>query len=371
MPFKIAREELLRAARSVVPGLSPREIVEQQDSLVFKNGDVHTYNEQVFCRCPSGLPAGFPVIVVKAKKFIGQLTRLPDTEVEIEVEDKTLVVRGKRRRLRFRGETEILLPIDTLVMPKDKEWKKLNPDFTEAVGVVGESASTDASAQRFTCVHVHPNYMEACDGDQATRYTFKTGVTKPILVKRDALRFVPNTDPMHLAEVGGWLVFRNADGLIIGCQRYGEEFENLDRLFEYRGAKTVLPKLLTTEIEIAADFAKEDSDNPRVRIDLKPGWLKVTGAGDSGDYEAVKKIRYDGPEMKFQALPRLLLAVLKLATECEIDSKTYHLIVRGENYSYVASFDRTTGDKKVKPSKNGKPKKAETAAVTEGDDDGN
>lgn len=341
-PYPIAKEELLRAARSVVPGLSPREVVEQQDSLVFKKGRIVTFNDQVFCRAPSGLPKDFPTIVVKAKKFIGQLGRLPDSEVKLSVEDKVLVVTGKRRKLRFRGETEVLLPIDTLTIPKDEAWRKVPSDFAEAVGIVGESASTDASAQRFTCVHIHPTHMEACDGDQATRYTMKTGVKKPILVKRDALRYVPNTDPTHFAEVEGWLMFRNPDNLIIGCHRYAEEYDNLDRLFGYTGTKTTLPKLLSTEVALAAEFSKEDADNPRVRIDLKAGWMRITGVGDSGEYEATKKVRYDGPPMSFLVLPNLLTAVLKLATDCEIDTKHYHLIVRGDNYSFVASFDKAT-----------------------------
>lgn len=346
--FKMAREEILRAARSVVPGLSPKEIVEQQDSLVFKGGRIITFNDQVFCRTSSGLPKYFPTIIVKAKKFIGQLTRLPDPEIELEVEDKNLIIKGKRRKLRFRGETEVLLPIDTLSIPKNEEWVKIPSGFTEAVGIVGESASSDASAQRFTCIHINTDYMEACDGDQATRYKIKTKVKEPILVKRDALRYVPNTDPTHFAEVPGWLMFRNAEGLIIGCHRYAEEYTNLDHLFGYSGTKTTLPKLLSTEVGIAAEFAKEDSDNPRIRIDLKDNWLRITGVGDSGDYEALKKIKYTGPPMSFLAMPNLLIAVLKLATDCEIDTKNYHLIVRGEDYSYVASLDKTSQKKKEK-----------------------
>ena len=53
--MKIQREELIRKLESVQPGLAVRETIEQSSTFVFYHGDVHTLNDEVYCRCPSGL----------------------------------------------------------------------------------------------------------------------------------------------------------------------------------------------------------------------------------------------------------------------------------------------------------------------------
>jgi DNA polymerase III sliding clamp (beta) subunit (PCNA family) len=346
MSTTIAREQLLRTVRSVIPGLTARAIQEQSDSIGFKDGYATTYNEAVFCRAPSGLPKELTA-VVKAKKLITILDKMPDVEIAVEVIDGRFVLSGNRgrRRIKFAMEKEVLLPIDTILTPKKDDWIRIHDDFTDAIGVVGECASTNAQAPRFTCVHIHPKFMEACDGDQLLRYPFNTGVKAPILVKRDSLRYVPGADPTHMAETDSWIFFRNAEKLVIACKRFAEKYGDMSAMLDVKGTKSVLPKSLITEAEIAAEFTKDDVDNNMIRVELVPGKLRISGTGDAGESEGFSKIKYSGPAMRFWVSPKLLIEVVKRQSDCEIDPKKYHLRVVGEKFTYVACLERSKSKK--------------------------
>lgn len=355
---KVNREELLRQLESVSPGLSSKDIVEQSSCFVFKKGEVLSYNDEVSCRGPSILNDSVEG-AVKAEKFLELLRKLPEEEIGISAEGGELRVTGKSRKAGIRMEEDIALSLDSLEAPE--KWRKLPDEFTEAVSIVQQCASQDQTSFEMTCIHLHPEWIEACDNFQICRWPMETGFKTSILVRQSSLKHIVPLGVTKFGETAGWLHFKNADGIILSCRKYEEEYRDMTNFLKVKGSPTRLPKALADAAEKAAIFSAENGRNDRILVELKAGRIRVRGEGTSGWYIEDKKIVYDGEEMVFLISPGLLTELTKKYEECSIGPG--RLKVKGDKYTYVACLIDPEGvavseeDEDLAPPKSRSPSK--------------
>ena len=314
--MQVNREDLLSALIAVAPGLAAREFIEQSTCYVFGGGLVQTFNDEIACTYPCGLDVSGAVSAAPLQTLLG---KLGEETLEVEaVEGRLEIKAGKRKRAQIRMEAEITLPLDHVEQPK--KWHPLHADFAEAVNLIHTSASKRDSNFCLTCVHIAPEWVEACDNLQAARWPLATGVKKSTLVKRDTIRTIVQLEMNELAETKSWLHFRNPAGLILSCRRHFDEYPPLDNLLAQRGSGQVftLPGGLAEVLEKAEVFSGESDANNRVMVRLKPGRMMVRGEGVHGLYEESKKAAYDGPPMEFLIGPQYLNEIAKMNNQCEI-----------------------------------------------------
>ena len=310
--MKISREKLLKQLDYVTPGLATKEIVEQSTYFVFRDGKVATFNDEVACVVDSPLNI---TGAVPAAPLLAVLRKLVDDDLDIVADDGQIKIKGKgARRVSIRMDDEIVQGAELVEVPG--KWKKLPEDFNEAVGVVQSCAGHDASLFRLTCIHIHPDYLEACDDFQLARYPLKTGLKKPMLVKRDSLKWLTGLDPTEMSATKNWMHFRNPAGLVLSCRRYVEEYHNMDSFLDVEGAKTVLPKGIENAVELASVFSTDNDDFNYLVIRIKPGRMRIEGHGKSGSYQEDKNVNYNGPPMEFKIAPDLFLTISKRSAEC-------------------------------------------------------
>lgn len=334
---KVDREDFLRRLEEVEPGLARREVIQQSSCFVFVNGRVCTFNEDVACRTKSGLPKDL-VAAVQAKPLVELVRDMRDKFLEIGVEGERFLVKGKQaEEARIRMESTLLLPLDAVDKPG--EWKRLHEDFIDAVTIVHECASDDQTAPRFTCVHVHPDYMEACDNKQLVRFKLPTGVKKPVLVRAESLAFVLKFELTEMSETENYLHFRGPSGMVLSCRKTDEEYEDFDDQFKVKGEKAVLPRVLLKAVRRANIFSS-DADKNKVKVSIKPGGLRIVGVGAIGEYKKVTKFKYKGKPMQFYAAPALLQAIVERYQDCQI-SDNHKLKVNGGKFCFLASLDVT------------------------------
>lgn len=330
--MKINREAFITVLESVSPGLAAKEQIEQSTCYAFQAGDVFTFNDEIFCRRPSGLPQDLTG-ATRADKMVEQLSKWLDDELEAGVKGNDLVFSAKKRKTGFKLETAITLPIlDEAEAPT--EWKKLPEGFSEAVAVAQQCASNDESGNfSLVCVHIAPKHVEACDNFQAARWPIKTGLKKPVLIRRASIAHVAKMGAEEWAETKGWLHFRSKSGLVLSVRRYLEEYPDLSSAFAGEGKPVRLPKGLADSCDKAAVFSSEVTDENNVVITLSPGKLIIRGEGVSGWYSESKKVGYSGPALTFCASPVVLADLVKRHTEAVIAPGK--LIVDAGTYRYV------------------------------------
>lgn len=328
--MRVNRVELLQELDSVRHGLSPRKIVEQSDCFVFQEGFVHSFNDEIYCRQKTLLKD--VTGAVQAKPLLTILDKLPEEEIEVEMGEGELVIRGKNRRAGITMEKEIYLPIDKVEEPS--KWKKLPEDFAEAVRIASQCAGKDQKTFHLTCLHIHPKWIEACDDKQLSRYTITTNVKASLLVRSASIAPLPGLEMTEFAETDTWIHFRNASGIMLCCRRYLHEYPELGQFLEVKGQASTLPKGLAEAAERAETFSAEDLDHNEVRVELKPGKVRIWGEGSAGYFTELKGIKYDGPSMSFTITPKLLAELSNRFNECVISPTK--LKVESTKFVYVA-----------------------------------
>lgn len=344
MPEKIDRKDLILRLEGVQPGIGTPVIeksVEQTICFAFKGGEVFTYRDEIACRGP-GLPDAAITGAVQSKPLLAYLAKMGDADatVEIVVEGNELVVSGKGRRkgIRIRMEAEVLLPTS---IEQPESWRPLPDGFNEAVSIVGECAGTDETVFDLTCVHVHPRWVEACDGLKMARYKIDTGVGEPLIVRRDSLAHVPKLGMAEWGETKGWLHFRRADGLTLSCRRYLEEYRDLSAFLKVEGAEKIdIPKTLgeaMARAEVSSSDVGSSEDN-QVLVELRDGEMTIKAQGATSRTWERKKVAYRGDPIAFLASPKLLTELAEKHQQAEVTPD--RLMVKGERWRFVACLER-------------------------------
>lgn len=326
--MRVNRENLLQILASVQAGLSQKESTDQSDAFVFSDGEVITFNDELACtaKCDIGFEGA-----IRAASFLAILGKLDEDEIKIESGDGELIIKGKRRKAGLKIEADILMPIDAIEEPE--EWLDLNPDFIEALHVVQQCISGDESKFALTCVHIHPNWIEACDSTQLLRYRFKTGVKKSVLLRGISSK---NIAPLSMTEIShgeNWLHFRNSSDVVLSCRLFLETFPDMKHIFEHGGEKFRLPKGLKEATEKAEVFSSESSSSNLVQISLRPGRVTVRGSGTAGWYSEKKKSDYEGKPLSFLIAPSLIEHITSKYSACLISEK--FLTVETKKFTYV------------------------------------
>lgn len=336
--MQISRESLLYSLEAVIPGLSTREAMEQSSSFVFKDGQVHTFNDEVFCSHRSDLNGVEGA--VPAAPLLSVLRKLSEPNLKVRATNDELLLKGDSgREMAVTFEREIFLPIDKVEKPG--RWRKLSESFSEAIKTVGMCASKDESRYMLMCVHIHPEWVEACDNYHLCRYTFRTGVKKSCFIKRDSIKHMVDLGMTHFSETESWMHFKNPSGMVLSCRRVvDQDYPDLGPILETHGSKTVLPKGLAEAADRASIFSSENVDESDrvVKVEIRKGKLRISGQGVTGWYREMKDLKYRGRQMTFLISPDLLSRLVKTYNDCEISED--YLRVDGESYVYVTCLGR-------------------------------
>jgi DNA polymerase III sliding clamp (beta) subunit (PCNA family) len=322
------REHFIRVLESVSPGLSTREVIEQSSCFVFTEGKVQTFNDEVSCSYPFDSEI---VGAVQAAPLLAILKKLAEDEIEVIATETELRIKGKRKQAGIAMESEVRLPVAEVEQPT--KWADLNPVFLEAVNVTLVSVNKKSEGFIEKCIHITPEWMEACDNIQLTRYPLETGLQTSMLVRGESVKQIAPLGMNKICETDSWLHFKNPDGLILSCRKYIEDFPDLAGLLEVSGTKVKLPKGLKEAIERAEVFSVENADDNVVKIDLTEGKVRIKSEGVSGWFSETKKIRYNGKPLSFMISPKLLSTITKDHNECVVTKN--RLMIDGGAFTYV------------------------------------
>ena len=341
--MKINREDFLNALNRVKAGLSPREFIEQSSCFVFKDGKVMTFNDEVACQLeltPEMVGGTMDITgAVQATKLTDILEKLNDPELEVrDNEQGQLEFKGKRKAFGIIKDSEIFLPIDKVEAPG--KWFGLDKEFTQAIGMVQHCVSSDESRFQLTCVHIHPDHIEACDNLQIMRVNVKTRIKRPVLVRGSSIATITDLGMDSISLTKSWIHFRNSDGLVMSCRAYAEEYPALDKLMEVEGSPIVIPKGLKDAATRATVFASDQQGDPQVVVKIKDGKVRIVGEGLAGWYKEVSKVAYDGPPISFAIAPRLLGQISDKYKEAVISD--HKLRASSEMWSYVTVLGQLT-----------------------------
>lgn len=337
MTKTVNREMLIAQLESVLPGLSAKDNLEQSSCFVFmEDKRVVTFNDEIACSqdCDIGMTGA-----IHSGALLEILRKLPEDELEFEAADNVLKITGKRKVIDVTREAEISLPIDAVEKPA--KWRELDDKFLEAISMVQHCASSDDQKFSLMCVHIAPEFVEASDNSQVTRVKVDTKVKQEILVRRDSIKHIVTLGMNQVSETETWIHFKNPAGLVLSCRRFVDEYYDFSELLATKGESIQLPKGLAAAAERAAVFVTStDAEKAQIKIELRPGKLRVQGKGVSGHYRETKQLAYEGPELAFLIAPQLLADITKRYNEAQITAG--RLKVKSGTATYVACLSEVS-----------------------------
>jgi len=320
MITKVNREWFLGKLESVSPGLDPKSaLLLQSDCFVFRNNRVFTFNDDAAGRAI--LKIDPPVEgAVNATKLLEVLRKYTSEDIALKVEDDrfTVMVPGKRKA-RILMEAEISLPIEEIEKPSD--WSFVSDEFVDAVNACQIRSKGDSFV--YNCLHIHPNWIESCGETQVCRWTFKTGLKQPALVKQDAAKKISALGITALSETETWLHFKNHDGAILSLKKHlGFDFKDVGTVLAGagKGEKVSLPKGIKEAVEMAQIMASDNQEDGMVRVDLRPGEVVITGEGMKGEAIEPRKISYKGKDLSFYITSKILIMIVDKFPDCVVSN---------------------------------------------------
>ena len=203
--------------------------------------------------------------------------------------------------------------------------------------------SYDGMVHSMTVDHAHTYIGDGivthnCYDFQACRWKMKTGVQRPVLVKRQAIEAVTSLGVHEFSETDNWIHFRNARGFVLSCRRYAEDFPSdaISALLEEQGEPVTLPKGLEQAIEKANIYSQHTPDTNMIEVRISKGKLHVTGRGATGGYKETRTVTWKGADITFMIPPTLLNELIKKYNEVFLSEGT--LRIDGGAYTYATSL---------------------------------
>lgn len=336
--MKINRKELLNRLLAIEPGVSKRESIQQSSCVVLRRGRFYSLSREIACSIISGLPNEYEG-AIQAEKLIEMLRHLPEEELEVWIPEgsKSLNIKGKGRVVKLTMEEETVLPVDEVERPDSKGWNKLPEDFGEAISLASKCTkkiSTKKDVQFLhTCVHIHPQWIEASDNIRLLRYTIPTFVQKPILVRGEIVKEVCDLGVTRGCETESWLHFYSPMGLRVSVLKHPvESYPDLSQFLKLRGRRIALPRGLGDTAETASIINEES-----IRVTVTEESLLIESISGQGEYTERRRSDYKGIDLTFIVPPKLLGELVQKHTQCEVCEGC--LSVNGGKYQYVTSLE--------------------------------
>lgn len=335
--MKINRKELVSKLESLKPGLVAKSNTPQSDYFLFLNDSIYTFNDESCCRIPS--PFTEIETAVPAKKILEILGKMSEDEVDLELESDGLHIFGDDKEATIFVDNNIEAPLSSVDVPD--EWSELPEDFIQAVNTVQQCCSTNESWFVLNCVHIHPEWIEACDNAQICRWPSLTGFETSVLIRNPVVKNIPKGKYTHFAEGKNWIHFKNEEGLIFSCRRYSEEYFDCSDFLtvENKGESLEFPEGLDRAVDNASLFSVDQTgEDNKILIEMGKNKIKIMGEGMSGWYKQKIKCNYKSDVFSFLISPELLKDIAKKHQNCSLYNNK--IIVNGEKYIYVALLGR-------------------------------
>lgn len=340
---RINRVEFLESLHRVSPGLSKKGNVEQSSCFVFKDGWVCTFNDEITCRTRVQISPD-ATGAVRAARLIDTLDAMTDDTIDVRLTGSSFHIRtaSGADEVNLKMESEVVLPVDSVAPPG--QWAKLPEDFSLAVKQAVGAAGANTEEFLATCVHVHPDFLEATDRKQFVRYNLKTGATRSFQIKAETLIHVASLDLTYMGETDNWVHFKSKGErkLIFSCRRHLEDYqqwsEKIGEFLQCRGTPTTLPQGIDLGTKLCSVLTRDDAETNKVTVNLTPGRMTIHGEGIGGWAKKHMETSYSGDPVSFRIAPATLIQIVTEHNECEIGD--YKLRVSGERWTYMTALGK-------------------------------
>lgn len=333
--MKVNRQELLSILEKLQPAVAKKEIIEQSTHFIFEEGvGIRTYNDQI------AISAEFDTDIngtVPANELYGIINKIKDSEIDIETDDKNLIIKYGRKssaKIAMSDRIKIIGP----KLPTKQRWKSLPEHFHLDAKFCSFSASTNASSGGgINCIYVNDNLMMSTDRFRATRIDMGTPIPDLLLIPAlvaDQLRiYAPN----KYLLTDAWVHLKNDDKVIFSFRKIEDEYpiteDRIDDMFNTNGEKVIFPSSFKEVVDRVQIMSQEDVEIDRyITLRLEKNILICESNSKKGSIKEELRIKYSGESKEVKVNPIFLSEILSHLKELTIGDKLHF---QGDTFEHV------------------------------------
>ena len=326
------KNDLLNALKTVKPGISDKEVLEQTNHFVFDEDCIRSYNDQIaiYKKFETGLFGA-----VKASEFLQLIDKIPSDDIDIIQEDGQFKINTDTIEAAINVLEQHAVP---LISIKDlKGWQELPDNFSEAVSFCLFSTGKDMTFPIWTCLNVSCNKVYSSDRYRATRFKLDSEVKKPFLLKSNAAKVLTAYKPTHVLPQKDWIHFKNKDDVYFSSRVMTGKYIDVNPFFVSRGARINVPsdlKDIIDRVQIMTDC--EFKQDLNIKIKISKGQMICTGEGSLGYIKEKTKVNYKGDDISIKIHPVFLKDIIKRLDELIVTKNS--LLFKGNGFDHVISL---------------------------------
>lgn len=327
--MRVNREELIKAARQAHPGVANKGSIDQSDCFVIAGGTLTSFNDEISIVSDevSGLDGDEIECAVKADPLLSLLKQLDEDYVEIDQEEKSLVIESADVRTKLSIESKIRMPVDEISSSEVEEEIPDQSEFIDALKSCLQSTAKTMTYPVIACVHLNfdDGIIESTDNYRATRYELNKGdgfqSGGRYLLPASTVKQLVNYDiaSIHLPEKGGaWVHFSTPTGCVFSARVYKrDDFPDLDDIFDAEGEPFDFSDVPISALDTAAIFA----DQGEITVKADGGsTITIASASTLGRHQQRVDTDKDLPgKVEFRTNVKILKEVFKRTRTAELD----------------------------------------------------
>jgi hypothetical protein len=335
MQETLKRNDLKEALEIVKPGLANKELIEQSTSFAFIDGTVVTYNDKISISHPV---KGINLTgAIKAEELYQLLIKLKAEEMTLTVEENEITIKAGHSSAGLRMTAEIKLPVEEV--ETIGKMYPLPEDFLEAVRLAAQVCSRDMSMPVLTCIEVKEDKLNSSDNVRISQVKMcKKMPVESFLLPVDVVSLVLKMKATKIALTESWVHFGNDVGTVLSARIFAEVFPNIAPLLKIKESVEIkLPEDLAEMLDRAAVFSKRDhSLDERVTIQIETKKIRIKGESDTGWYNEIAKLAYEGETITFDMTPALFKDILGKINVCKYSAEQGLLKFEDKTWQYLA-----------------------------------
>jgi DNA polymerase III sliding clamp (beta) subunit (PCNA family) len=330
----INRKQLISILNIAKLGVASKEVMEHSTAFCFDNDKIRTYNDLIAVTISYKSDI---VTAIPSKEFLEILSKIPDEEIDITLEENRLSIKGdKERKTTLNVSEDIKIPI--IEVDKKAVWYDLPENFIETIKFCSFSTSKNSVYRPvFMGLYVNDNEIISCDMLRATIKKMNKKVEKDFLLPAYVVKQVSMFLPIQYTLDDTWIHFRNSNKALmsIRCIDSDEKYpmEETKEFFNVTGDKITFPKEFKGMLERVSILAGEDAERDKfIVLELKKNKITCKGESEKGNIIEPVRVRYAGREMKIVTNPIFLLDILNHLDIVTIGEK---LLFEGNNFKHI------------------------------------
>ena len=319
----VSKKQLLNSLKLAMPGIESGNVVLQgSDTFIFHNGRIFSYNDSIAVSIPieqSGLVEENIEGAIKADEFFKVLSKLPNDEITLELDDNVIIKSGKAKVEMTLMNFDFESRLDGIAT--NENWIDLSDDF-----IAGLKCCRIANNKSpLSGIFVDGNMILSTDGFQMNKFNIDCDLGEFWMSDNSANELLKMK--FKSIQVGeNWVHFLSDDGVIFSIRTLmkgkfpkDKVMSVLDNSNPSEGdLHSTFPSEFFSSVDRAVPFSIDISEHSTVRIKLSKGNIEVSSERASGKF--VEDVPWDDncgefEDIVFYADSNMILSIANKAVE--------------------------------------------------------